>query len=166
MATNTTNTDEQPTPPGPDMDRLGQIIAEGIAAGIAEARPKKVTMGQYDPKSSFHPNKYKVPGLKRKVFQNGYQCDPGTLHDDEIRLLNRITHSGRYLDRRVEIGLVDEGGGDQYITINYPNRTADMRMENKSLFRNFKDLLAQVVEAQEAEDADELERKTRPAAKK
>src|SRR5882672_9385926 len=108
MAKDTKETDqiEEPTPQ-PSMSDLATIIGDGIAKGMAQVAPKKVTAGRYDPKSSFHPDKKLVPQLKRRCFQNGVEMKADLLFDEEIRLLNRIARGGRYLDRNVEVVLRD-----------------------------------------------------------
>lgn len=158
---------DQNPPPPPGMvpisaiADLGKSIGDAINAGQRRQQP----FGAYDPKSSYHPDKTKVPPLKHETFQNGARCNPTTLNDAEIVLLNRITHSGRYIDRLVEVIFDDASPGQETIYINYNNKTVDQRMTNKSKWQSFGHLLQQVVDAQVAEDAEDEEFRQRRGAK-
>jgi hypothetical protein len=147
-------------------------LGEDIAKGIAASTRRKVTFGEYDalgPRNSYHPkSKAETPVLKRNFWQNGAQLNHSTLFDREIELLNRITHSGRYMDRKVEIIYTPED-----VHIRYANKSPDQRMELKNFFRSLQELLETVVKEQEAEDVEmredeefkRLEREKRTAAK-
>lgn len=162
-----TNTPGAPT--GFTMEDFSRMLSEGIAAGIAKTQRNKVTFGQYDPRTSFHPVKKDAPKFTRKYFQNGVEISWDTTHDREVLLLNRITHAGRYLDRKVEVVLIEDGS-DYMVDIRYNNRTTDDRSVLKGLARDLTDMLTQIVTAQEAEDRDaeddKLERATRPAGRR
>jgi ASC-1-like (ASCH) protein len=155
-----------PTAPGltaVDMGQLGAIIAQGIAQGIAANQgPKKVTFGQYDPRSPFHPNKKTAAKLTRVVFQNGRQADWDKTSDAEIRLLNKITRSGRYISRRVEVILRDDAGSD-VLDIRYNNMTVDQRMENARHWHSFEDMLKKILMEQEIADENDAAGLTRRA---
>jgi hypothetical protein len=126
-------------------------LASAIAQGIATSTRRKMTYGEYDqlgPRNSYHPkSKAETPTLRREAWQNGYACEESTLMDEEIRLFNRITHSGRYFNRLVEV-IADQDA----VHIRYNNRTADHRFALKNHFRSLKELLEIVVAQQEAED--------------
>lgn len=151
---------------------FGKSIGDAVAQGIAATTRRKVTFGEYDalgPRNSYHPkSKAETPVLKRQAWQNDTPLMENTLFDREILLLNRITHSGRYLDRKVEIIFNDDA-----VYIRYNNKTADQRFELKNYFQSLIGLLELVVKEQEAEDkaAKELqedqlaERQKREAAK-
>lgn len=163
---------DQKSPDAPElpaafsMADFTRMLSEGIAAGIAKQTRKKVSFGEYDPKSNFHPDKAKAVKFKHRFYQNGVLIDWNTCFDAEIELLNRITHSGRYIDRKVEVAFIEDGP-DTMVDIRYHNKTQDMRSDLKSEVRSLLDMLKQIVAAQEAEDQDEendrLERATRPA---
>lgn len=125
---------------------LAQMIANGVSAGIASLKPTKLSYGQYIARQP------KKPTLACDCFQNGFQMHPSVLSEEEITLLNQITHSGRYLDRRVEV-IVRQDGNDMSKELRYPNRTADQRMEMKSYFRSLTDMLQQIVTLQAQERA-------------
>jgi hypothetical protein len=156
----------------PDQADLGNTIGSAVASGIAATTRRKITFGEYDalgPRNSYHPKpKAQTPVLKRSVWQNDTPLQPSTLFDREIELMNRITHSGRYFDRLVEVIFNED---DVYIR--YNNKTADQRFELKNHFRSLIELLEEVVKVQEAEDkeaklvAEEqlAERQKREAAK-
>ena len=165
MATN----DEETTalPPGKWIraEDFAETIGNAIAQGIAQAQgPKKVTFGQYarTPHSSFNKDRVK---LTRQSYQNGRVQQEERLTSKEISLLNRLTHSGRYLDRQVEV-IVNTEGADATVDIRFNTKTPEQRLELKGLARNFEDMLQQIVVLQEAEDAEvaerELERQTAP----
>ncbi len=142
------------------LDSMAETIAEGVARGIAATSPKKLTFGQYTKREAQRNPK---PKLTRKMFQNGYPVDAEVLSAKEIEALNRITHSGRYLDRRVEVIVNDDGGDGEVVQIRYANKTPDQRFENKSHFLNIGDLAGKIADAQEAEVLDDA---TRPAKRR
>lgn len=138
-----------------DMRELGRTIAEGVSAGMAANAPKrKIGIAEYDPKTAFLPNKKDAVQLTRACFQNGAQMRPVNMFPEEIRLLNAITHSGRYIDRLVEVVLVPNGADDE-VHLRYNCKTIDQRFELKGKVRNLVDMLTQVVEAQAAERAED-----------
>lgn len=157
MAKNIPSTDptETATDPveSPTMDQFGEALTAigSIAQTIAANQPKrKVTIGDYNPKSVLHPDGIKnTPKLTRKCYQNGVELHEDTLKDSEIRLLNRITHSGRYIDRKVEVFLQQNGSTDD-VHIRYNNKR-DAMFELREFVRNFEDMLTQVIAGQEAE---------------
>lgn len=147
------------------MADFSRMLAEGITAGIAKTQRNKVPFGAYDPKTAFHPVKATAPKLVRKCFQNGVEMSWDTLHDREVELLNRITHGGRYIDRTVEVVILEDGT-DSMVDIRYHNKTPDHRFANASKWRDLTDMLKQIVKAQEAEDReDEEQRQVKAAAK-
>ncbi len=149
--------DDQDTPstPPPGMTLAAMTeLGNAIAAGMNQHQPKRVTVGQYLKKahSPFHPSG-PAKTLARVCYDNGVRMQADTLHDKEIDLLNRITHSGRYFHRKVEV-IVTDDGGDQTVSIRYPCATPDQRFEMKDEFRNFIECLEGIVLAQEEEDED------------
>lgn len=135
---------------------FGTTIGTAVAQGIAATTRRKMTYGEYDalgPRNSYHPkSKAETPVLKRQAWQNDTPLMHNTLKDREVLLLNRLTHSGRYMDRKVEIIFTED---DVYIR--YNNKTADQRFELKNHFRSLEELLEQVVKEQEAEDKEAKE---------
>jgi hypothetical protein len=109
-------------------------MGAAIAKGIEDARPQKVTIGQYEAspgRNPFHPNKSKSKQLKHEWFQNGQYMFWETLLDREVELLNQIHRSGRYINRLIEVIVTTEGSqtrGD----LRYRNRSIDDRLEHKS----------------------------------
>jgi hypothetical protein len=137
-----------------DTDALGSAIAKGIS----EAKPKNryKTIGEYARDEAKGRKK-----LTRPVFQNGMPITERVLTNTEIDLANRVKHSGRYIDRRVEaVVMANQVGEVEGIDFRYSNRTPDQRSENKNYWRNFEDMLQQIVTAQEAEAAKEQARQS------
>lgn len=134
---------------------LGTTIGAAVASGIAATTRRKVTNGEYEargPRNIYHKkSKAETPKLKREAFQNGTAMKEDTLFDREIELLNRITHSGRYMDRLVEVIF-----GDDAIELRYNNK-GDHGYALKNHFRSLIELLEVVVKVQEAEDKDAKE---------
>ena len=128
-------TPDTPNTPPPGMVPLSAIegLGKSIADAINSTQRRKQPFGAYDPKSSYHPNKAKIPKLHRDFYQNGYRANPITLMDEEIHLLNRITHSGRYLNRVVEVR-VDDSSAEEVVHINYNNKGIEQRLQNKQLW--------------------------------
>lgn len=141
-------------------------LAEAIAKGIAGSQRRKVTIGEYvaTATTSFHPTPGKHLHLRYRAFQNGGECMESTLFDEEIDLLNRITHSGRYINRLVEVDFHDPGGEDPTIRINYNNKRESLDGLRGELPRTrdyksvFHAMLAVIVAEQEQEDLDAMER--------
>lgn len=112
---------------GIDTEQLGASIGRNVASGIAQTQRRKVTFGEYIAKPH-SPNRQTITlKLSRPTFQNGFWLSDATLTDDEISMLNSITHGGRYCDRFVEVG-IGVNGMDQELHITFPNATADDRI--------------------------------------
>lgn len=142
-----------------DLSALGTVIGDAVAAGITKSGRRKVSFGEYIARggaNSFHRGN-PMPSLKRNYFQNGYRMPSSTLTDKECDLLDRITHSGRYINRLVEVSVADDAEGD--VNLRWKCESVDQRFELKGFVRNFEDMLQQIVDAQELEDLEEDERK-------
>lgn len=122
-------------------------LAQAITAGITAAQPRKVSAGQYDPKTPWQPNKRDAKKLKYACYQNGYRIPVKRLTNKEIEGLNAIVRSGRYINRMVEVAVWDDGGTVQ-LDIRYSNKDKDQRFENKNHWRNFEELVMKIVEEQ------------------
>jgi len=61
--------------------------------------------------------------------------------------VNKITKSGRYIDRLVEVRVSDDAGA-RVVLISYPDKSVDQRMANKDHWRNLRELLELIVEQQ------------------
>lgn len=151
---------------GGDMQTLADAIAKGMAANA----PRKFkTAGEYaaTERTIYHPDPTKRQKLSRATFQNGAMCNERSLFDEEIALLNRITHSGRYIDRRVEVSVRDTGGGDEVLHVSYNNKKDklselfDLVERTKGQKSKFQSLLQMVVDAQELEDLEREEHRQR-----
>lgn len=146
------------------MAAFAAMIGTGVQSALEAHRPSKVPFGRFDPKTPFHPEKAKAPRFTRIYTQNGHDIAWETCHDEEVRMLNAITHSGRYLDRKVEV-IVTSDGPDESVDVRWPCKTQDQRtaMATHPHGRSFLTILQEVVRVQREEDAeDELERQTRP----
>ena len=132
------------TPQDISTDQLAEAVARGITAAQG---PKKLTPGQYAKRERERNPK---PALKRPVYQNGYSVDvdSGAVTAEAITLMNRITTSGRYLGRRVEV-IVRNDPNDKAVEIRYPNKSIDQRMENAQFFTSFTDLVRKIVAEQD-----------------
>ncbi len=142
---------------------MGQAIAKGVSDGMAANAPiRKVTFGEYirTGYNPFHPEgKAKMPKPARKYFQNGVELPLELTHDREIALLNRITHSGRYIDRMVEV-IYNTDSADESVNIRWNNAEINERFEMKGKARDFTDMLTQIVAAQELEDREQAARES------
>jgi len=140
---------------------MGAAIAKGVSEGMAANAPiKKMTFGEYirTAHSPFHPDgRAAIPKAARQYYQNGVMIPLELTHDDELRLYNRITHSGRYIDRMVEV-IVNTDSAEETVDIRWHNAELDQRFEMKGKARNFLDMLQQIVTAQEAEDKTQAQR--------
>lgn len=167
-----------------DMTQFGDVIGRAVQAGITATERKKVTFGQYIAKggtSPFHPNSAKYPDgashpkLTHQCYQNGSLLFVDTLHDEEVELLNRITHSGRYCERLVEVIVSNEGQVDEMVDIRFNNKTPDDRFnvqgavsfnrkKHKSVFQA---MLESIVTDQDEERAEvEAENEKKMVAKR
>ena len=129
------------------MNDIGDRIAEGITKGLQDMAPKRIKPGSslFDPHSPFRSKK--GPTLKGDVYQNGIKLNQEQLYDKEIELCNKITKSGRYIDRLVEVRVSDDAGA-RVVLISYPDKSVDQRMANKDHWRNLRELLELIVEQQ------------------
>lgn len=142
---------------------VGEAIARGIAEGLkAVAPPRKVEFGEFDGKSPFDVTKDGSPKTKltRDCFQNGAKMRPEMLFDEEIKLLNRIVRSGRYINRMVEVIVRDEGS-DSVVELRYKNKTADQRSELKTEVKDLRTMLRRIVDEQDVEIENETPAKRR-----
>lgn len=128
-------------------DQLLAGIGKAVAAGIIEASPaKKVSFGDY-----LRRRKAERPlTLTRPTWQNNHQLRDEQLSQDEIRLCNSLTHSGRYLNRLVEV-VVTMDGAQEVCYIRWNNKSRDQMFELRGQFRSFKDCLEQIAEVQVGE---------------
>src|SRR5712691_6047403 len=128
------------------MEELGKTIGKSVADGIGAQTRRKVTIGEYIRRagtSVFHPKALAdTPRFRShaRFFQNGTPVHHATCTDREVELLNRIDHSGRYVDRLVEVAFTEEGS-DQIVDIRFNNSTPDKQIELKGHCKNFEDML-------------------------
>jgi hypothetical protein len=139
------------------LGAFGQIIGDAVARGIAtSAPPRKITIGEYVRRGAineFHPDPKVRLSFDRDYYQNGHQISFDTTYDREVELLNQITHSGRYINRLVEVVVV-QNGTEEVVNISFSNKR-DKAFELKGHARDFTDILQQIVAAQKEERADQ-----------
>lgn len=163
------STEPTPTQAEP-IDQVSQLIAglstaigQSVASAVAATQPpRQLTPAQYDPRTTAHPNKRTAAKFTRVCKQNGIVCDWDVTTDDEIRFLNRLTHSGWYLDGLVEV-LVERKGQDETVDIRYNNKGVANQLALAHKCVDFADMLRQIVKVQDEED---LEEATRPEPKR
>lgn len=153
--------DETPAAPPAgmvSMDALANAIGASVASALEsrDSKTKKVTFGEYTRRMNAGKSKF-----TREYYQNGFKLSAVDLDNVTIDALNRISRTGRYIDRKVEVIVRDEGA-DSVVEIRYANKTADQRMELRGNIRSFTDLVQQIVVAQDIENAAEAAQK-RPA---
>jgi hypothetical protein len=142
------------TQPAPfDMNQLGQTIGNAVAAGMAvNAPPRKMTIGEYVRRGAInqnHPDPKVRLKFDREYYQSGRLIEFATTYDREVELLNQITHSGRYVNRLVEVVVVPNGS-EEAVDIRFSNKP-NFAFELKGHARNFTDMLGQIVAAQKLE---------------
>jgi hypothetical protein len=145
--------EKEPLPPGNfvNVQDLGNVIADGIARGMAELAPKRKTFGQY-----LRETTKGRPKLNRSEYlMNGRPILEPTMTPDEINLLNRITRSGRYINRNVEVVVrgVDLPMAEQVVEFRYNNKTQDQRNVILRAWSSFSDMLTKILTEQDAENA-------------
>lgn len=154
-----------------DMNQLGQVIGSAVASGMAQSAPvRRLTIGEYIRRggiNQYHPDPKVKTKFTREYYQNGKLIEFATTFDREVELLNQITHSGRYIDRLVEVVVIQDGSTEA-IDIRFSNKK-DKAFELKGRARDFISILEQITEAQAAERAemedDKAERAERRAAR-
>jgi hypothetical protein len=117
-------------------DRMADRIAEGITRGMAASMPvQKVSYARFDPKTPWQQGKPKksMPKLSRPCFQNGMAMDDGKMTAEEINLMNSLDTPGRYIDRRVEV-VIREDGSTEVVELRYSD-TINHAMELKGEIR-------------------------------
>lgn len=155
-----------------DYDKLGAAIGDAVASGYAKTQRPKVTPGQYvkRPYSVFHTKGVgddKRVKLSREYYINGDLCRESRLSDEEIELLNRLTHAGRYIDRMVEV-ILRPNGVDDAVEIRFSNKLENYMPLKAVCGKNtLEGMLKLIVTQQEVEDEDfrlaDEERKQRRA---
>lgn len=133
-------------------------LGQAIAAGISKSQRRKVTLGEYDPRSSFHPNKAKAEQMKRIYSQNGIRLSYHNTFDHEIQLLNRITRAGFYIDKKVVVVIQNEGHGDEEVVdIRFRCGTQDQRNDNNQYWTSFVQMLEKILVEQAVADQNDLD---------
>lgn len=165
MTTKNDSTDQTASEPQANLGTvnlsdLGKAMGDAVAAGIAAGTRRKVTFGEYQARggySPFHPDPKKRVKFNRAYFQNGRPIELATAFDAEVELLNQITHSGRYIDRLVEV-VVQQDGSEETVDIRFSNKS-QYAFELKGKAKDFTEMLRQIVAAQklEREEAEEIE---------
>lgn len=151
---------ETPVATPATMEALAGLLGEAVAAGIAKHNPKKVTFGEYNRRRNLGRSI-----LKRECFQNGYRINAENLSNEEIDLLNKLDRTGRYINRLVEC-VVKEEGANETVELHYNDKSVDQRFANGRAWRDFGDLLRQIVEVQAVERAEEEEKIERKAQRR
>lgn len=146
-------TGTSPTPVLFDAKVLGDAIAEGIT----RTQRRKVSFGEY---MARQPKKHT---LTRQCFQNTFELHEHQLTNEQITLLNKIDRGGRYCNRLVEV-VLKQNGPDEIVIIRWSCRTKDQRFALQEYFKDFTDLLKQIVAVQDAADktADDAAHPARP----
>lgn len=136
----------------PILSHLGREIGQGISQAMEAHTPKKVPFGRYDPQSVYHPSKVDAKRFTRgrTYFQCGVRLSESNCFDNEVHLLNQISHTGMYVDGNVAV-VVRKNGEDEEVSVSWPCHTADIRSDMKNLFRNFKECLELVLAGQQQE---------------
>lgn len=150
--------EQAPAPPQVNLQDLGQVMGDAVARGIAANTRRKITFGEYVARggnSPFHPDPQKKVKLTRVCFQNGHMIEHGTAFDRELELLNKITHSGRYIDRLVEV-VVAQDGSEETVDIRFSNKS-QFAFELKGRAKDFTAMLEQIVAAQAEERREQEE---------
>lgn len=145
---NEQDTVEKPTAPGSwglapgDASAIGNAIADALARN---AGPQKVKFGEYVRRRNAG-----RPTLRCLVLINGNRLDPDGETPETINLLNQITSSGRYFDRKVEV-IYGHDGADEAVEIRYANKTVNQRNDLRAYIRSFTDMVQQIVTEQKKE---------------
>ena len=124
---------------------LGLAVGEGMKA---TTRPK-MTFGECSQREAAKKHKLTVT-----AFQNDKQVSATQLTNAEIDLLNRVSRSGRYIERQVEV-IFNDTSGERIVLLRYNDATADDRFRMRGDVRNFEDMMRQIVTAQDAENAED-----------
>jgi hypothetical protein len=147
---------ENETPPQKKDDFDPATFAAAIAKGIVDANNatgpiKQIPPTRYINQSAYNPQRLvpsKRPKFTRTYFQNGRHLIEETQFPPDIAALEQL-RPGRYLDRKVEvIERQNESGDGREIEIRYPCATPELRIEMRSLFKDFSDLLRQILAEQ------------------
>ena len=137
------------------MSDFATVIGNAVAEGIARNTHKRVPYGEYISRgthSSYHEGKHPTK-LKHECWQNGSRIEFDTTTDKEIALLNKITHSGRYINRLVEV-IFNIDGSEPVVYISFPCNSVDKRFSIQQHCKGFTDMLEQIVKVQVEEDAE------------
>lgn len=130
-----------------------QLVRAFSEALKLTAPPRYIQIGEYDPKTSWHPIAAEAHKLTRVCYQNGFPLNEAQMSNQEIDLLNAIDRSGRYINRLVEVIIADEGT-EEIVYIRYRNKTEDQRNALREHFSKLVGMLQLIVNAQNAAEAD------------
>ncbi len=83
------------------------------------------------------------PSLSRTTYLNGHRCREILMSNEEIVLCNGLK-SGRYQNKRWTVVDTDGDGNAASLQIYLPNKTEADRLEQKSLARNFAEVLRMI----------------------
>ena len=141
---------------------LGAVIGTAVADGIARNTRRRISVGEYQERQ-----RKGRSILRRPAFQNDKAVDPGVLSNLETDLLNAITHSGRYVDRKVEV-IVGSDGVEEIIYLRYHDAKPEHQFAlANSGVRDFGSMLQMIVNAQTVErDERDREREVKEATKR
>lgn len=128
-------------------------VVQRVVDAITQNAPRRqVSIGEY----LARPENKRLK-MTRAYFQNGFPLyQDGNITNEEIKLLNSITHSGRYINRIVDV-VVRQNGLEQEVFINYHNKGIDQRMNNQRHWSSLTELLTKICEAQKVERAEQEE---------
>jgi hypothetical protein len=129
--------------------RSARRSAEGIKSGFQATVRPKVTIGEYAAR-----NRRRVR-LNKEVYQNGGPVKEHQLSEKEIEWLNKLHRPGRYLDRKVEVIVKNDDSENTVIWLRYSDKSPDQRIDNKSRFRDFEDLVKKCVLEQDVIEENE-----------
>jgi hypothetical protein len=127
-----------------------QSLIESIAkmaatlAADAETGPiKQIPQAKYKPVTPFNPKglqEHERPSLKRKSYMGGFKLKEHNMTDNEIRLFNRLK-GGRYHDNRWTVIETDDS-----VTLMFPSKTPEDKMQLSKEVRNLEDLLQKILD--------------------
>lgn len=118
---------------------LGRLVDKNEAGPIPQIPVARAILP-----TPWHPSGSKVrPELARTAYLNGHRLREIMMSDEEITLINGL-RAGRYMNRKWTVVDTDGDGNAASIQIFLPNKTEAERLEQKSLARNFVEVLRMI----------------------
>jgi hypothetical protein len=132
-----------------DVESLKEIARSMRDLVAAQEGQRQKTITEITPDTPWNnPRNPRKTKLKGDVIMNGVKCNPEFISEQEAALFNQLK-SGLYNHKKWTVRRNRDGA----VSIKYPNKTFEQRMEMKNTARNLVEMLQHIVMEQETQAA-------------